>query len=78
MTKTIRATYDGQVLRPEGPIGLPPNSTIDIHFDVPESATTGPDEEEELDDPFEGLAVDMGIVDLAEHFDDYRFGRRIP
>lgn len=27
-------------------------------------------------DPFEGLACETGISDLAENFDDYRFGRR--
>jgi hypothetical protein len=30
------------------------------------------------DDPLAGLRVSTGIIDLAEHFDEYRFGRRTP
>ncbi len=29
-------------------------------------------------DPLHGLRISTGIPDLAEHFDDYRFGRRKP
>ena len=30
------------------------------------------------DDPLAGVRVSTGIADLAEKFDDYRFGRRRP
>ena len=30
------------------------------------------------DDPLAGLRASTGITDLAERFDDYRFGRKTP
>jgi hypothetical protein len=29
-------------------------------------------------DPLAGLRIDTGIEDLAERFDDYRFGQQLP
>lgn len=42
MTKTIQATFDGSVLRPEEPLSLPPNSKVTVTISVPdESAEEG-------------------------------------
>ena len=41
---------------------------------------TAVDEEdaEQIYDLLDGIEVDTGISDLAEHFDDYRFGLKQP
>jgi len=36
MTKTIQATFDGQVLRPDVPLSLPPNSRVTVTITVPD------------------------------------------
>jgi hypothetical protein len=38
----------------------------------------GTESESAIVDPLADLVTDMGIEDLAEHFDDYRFGRGVP
>src|SRR5262249_49864068 len=40
MTRTVRATFDGQVLRPEEPLGLPPNTRVRVTVEAiePEAA----------------------------------------
>jgi predicted DNA-binding antitoxin AbrB/MazE fold protein len=40
MSKTIEAVYDGQVLRPEGPLELQPNTRVLITIE--ESTKAGP------------------------------------
>lgn len=42
---------------------------------VPLGSAAPPDPGHE-DDPLAGVRASTGIADLAEHFDDYRFGRR--
>jgi hypothetical protein len=76
MTKTIVATYDGCVLRLEEPLSLPANTRVQVTLALPDEETLNLDELP--GDPFEGIEEDTGIADLAEHFDDYRFGRRVP
>ncbi|MBI4557791.1 MAG: antitoxin family protein [Candidatus Hydrogenedentes bacterium] len=36
MTKTLTATYDGEVLRPDEPLELPPNTRVQISIDIGE------------------------------------------
>lgn len=76
MTKTIVATFDGHVLRPDEPLSIPANTRVEVTLDLPDPVDVQTDKT--YDDPFEGIEEDTGIVDLAEHFDDYRFGRRVP
>ena len=42
MTRTLNATYDGQVLRPDEPLPLPPNTRVVITIDTAEAKTGAP------------------------------------
>jgi hypothetical protein len=74
MTHTFDAIFVGGVLRPLGSPELPENQTLRVT--VESTADELPIEAGV--DPLAGLAFDTGISDLAENFDDYRFGRRGP
>ena len=79
MAQTIRATFDGEVLRPEGPVDLEPNTTyrVTIEREAPvaaESADVVVDEECALT-IIGRLATDMGITDFAARHDFYAHGR---
>ena len=75
MIQSIRAVYENGVLRPLESLRLEEHAEVRLTIEEP---TTAPAKHATYDDPFEGIAVDTGIPDLAEHFDDYRFGRRVP
>jgi hypothetical protein len=74
MSTTIHATFDGQVLRPEEPIALAPNTRVRI--------TIEPDVEPEPPKPKTGgsfLKVARtlkleGPPDWSERLDDYLYG----
>ena len=73
----IRAIYENGVFRPLDTPDLPEHQ--EVHLTVESISpnterTTVPD----TVDPLAGVRVSTGISDLAEHFDDYRFGRRRP
>jgi hypothetical protein len=38
MTRTVRATFDGEVLRPEEPLPIEPNTSVQITVEVPEES----------------------------------------
>jgi predicted DNA-binding antitoxin AbrB/MazE fold protein len=76
MSLTIDAIYENGVLRPLGRIELPEHQHVRVTVDVVASDTAPPAAGAE--DPLEGIRFTTGIADLAEHFDDYRFGRRRP
>ena len=86
MTKTILATYDGAVLRPAEPLPLPVNAQVEVTLNVPDEGPAvadgeqgmSPEERRAVDDPLADLRISTGIPDLAENFDDYRFGLRTP
>ena len=42
MTKTLTAVYDGQVLRPDEPISLTPNTRVRITLEAPDPAQSSP------------------------------------
>lgn len=72
MTHTFDAIVIGGLLHPVGNPQLPENQILRITVEpVTEEAPI-----EAGVDPFAGLAHDTGVSDLAENFDDYRFGRR--
>jgi len=74
MIQTVRAIFADGVLKPLGPVQLPELAEVWLSIDEETIVTV----DEVHDDPFEGVAVDMGITDLAENVDDYRLGRRSP
>ena len=74
MSQTVDAIYEGGVLKPLTGLHLAEKQQVRITVDdasgpPPSVATVG-------DDPLAGLMIDTGIADLAQHFDDYRFGTR--
>jgi hypothetical protein len=71
MTRTIHATFDGQVLRPEDSVDLEPNKRylLTVEEDLQEAV-----ENEQAAYPLRTLlggASDLGVTDLAEAHDDY-------
>lgn len=74
MTQTVAAIFEGGVLRPLHPLNLDEHEQVEVTVrQVPHATNVAP-----TDDPLRGLSISTGIPDLAEHFDDYRFGRRRP
>ncbi len=78
MSMVVDAVYENGVLRLLGHLDLPEHQQVRLTVElvspsVPESPAGG-----DVDNPLAGLRVSTGIKDLAEHFDDYRFGRRRP
>ncbi len=76
MTHIFNAVYEGGVLRPLDDVMIPDHQVVRV---VAESVEGKPPESSApVVDPLADLVTDMGIEDFAEHFDDYRFGRRTP
>ena len=71
MAATVRATFDGEVLRPEHPVDLEPNTTYVVTIEHEESAEEVTAEGTYPLSEIGRLAVDMGITDLAAHHDRY-------
>lgn len=71
MTKTIHATFDGEVLRPDEPLAIPANTRVLI------TITTGPQRArpEGFLETAEGLQLE-GPTDWSERLDDYLYGGR--
>jgi predicted DNA-binding antitoxin AbrB/MazE fold protein len=77
MTHSIRAIYENGVFRPLDALTLTEHEQVRLTI---ESVSSDVATNTELDgvDPLAGIRQSTGISDLAEHFDDYRFGRRHP
>ena len=74
MRKTVRAVFDGEVLRPEQPVDLQPNTTYVVTI-----VREAPAHEAALGEPYPlteigNLATDMGVTDLASRHDWYAHG----
>jgi hypothetical protein len=72
MAKTLRALFDGKVLRPVQPADLVPNTTYIV--------TVEREGEGEAEEPYPlaeigRLATDLGVTDFAERHDWYAHGR---
>ncbi len=74
MSQTVSAIFEDGALKPL--------EKLNFHEHEEVRGTVASRSEEEstasLVDPLHGLSVATGIPDLAEHFDDYRLGRRQP
>ena len=71
MTKTLRATFDGQVLRPDEPLPLAPNTRVVITITT-EEATPPPTS-------FLRTAQSLqleGPPDWSDRLEDYLYGNR--
>jgi len=79
-TMTVRAVFDGEVLRPEEPLPLRPGATYLVTVEVEPATEDEAETEAEPDAPFaleeiRRMAVNMGVSDLAERHDWYAHGR---
>jgi hypothetical protein len=73
MTKTLRAIFDGNVLRPEGSVDLQPNTWYVVTIECEEGEKA--EEETYPLTQLLTLATDMGVTDLSTHHDWYAHGR---
>jgi hypothetical protein len=73
MTKTLLATFDGEVLRPEEPLSLSPNTRVRVTI---ETLAEGPS----VPPSFLKIARSLnleGPADWSARLDDYLYGERV-
>ena len=71
MTRTVTATFDGEVFRTDEPVGLEPNTRVRVTFETVEPSTEEP---MSLLDTAAALNLE-GPADWSERFEDYLYGR---
>lgn len=74
MAKTLRATFDGEVLRPEGPVDLKPNTRYLVTIERQEEEKGGEQGGYPLTEILR-LATDMGVTDLSTRHSWYAHRR---
>lgn len=72
MTQTIYATYDGNVLMPEGKVDLMPNQRYLLRIEVTKNEK--PKKKKNILQRLSGRAIDLEISDLAAQHDHYLYG----
>jgi len=70
MTTTLYATFDGEVLRPDHPVALPPNTRVRITVETEHEAESGAGS---FLRTAQSLDLD-GPPDWSARFDDYLYG----
>lgn len=73
MTQQALAVYEHGTLKLLGPVSLAEQQKVRVEITVVDETDAEP-----IHDPLEGISINTGIPDLAEHFHDYRFGLRVP
>jgi len=78
MTQVFQAVYENGVLKPLETINLSEHQQVRVTIEG--TSIEGVENPGILstDDPLSGFRVSLGIPDLSENFNDYRFGRRKP
>jgi hypothetical protein len=71
MTRTVNATFDGDVLRTDEPVDLEPNTRVRVTIETVESAVDG--EIVSVLDVAASLNLE-GPPDWSERFEDYLYG----
>ncbi len=74
MATTIRATFDGSVLRPDQPADLKADTTYILTIEQEILPEAGEEVEPYPLTQLRELAVDMGVDDLAANHDYYAHG----
>lgn len=77
MSQTVLAIYEDGVFKPLESPNLPESERVRLTVEAVTS-DDGPQSDNGQSDPLAGVRVATGIPDLAENFDDYRFGKRRP
>ena len=72
MTKTLEATYDGEVFRPNEPLELEPNTRVQITI---ETQSNPPDNGASFLKTARSLNLD-GPTDWSDRFEDYLYGTK--
>jgi hypothetical protein len=75
MVRKFAATFDGQALRPDGPVDLKPNERYVVTVE-PADAPPAADDVPDISAQLAALATDMGVTDLAERHREYARGRK--
>lgn len=78
MTQIVQAVFENGVLRPLQQLQLSEHAQVRVTVETVDAVDANGSRATPLADPLEGLCVSTGIADLAERFDDYRFGRQSP
>ena len=73
MTKALRAIFDGELLRPEEPDDLQPNTRYVVTIERAEQEKTSDQSDYPLTQ-LRRLATDMGITDLSTRHSWYAHG----
>lgn len=76
MEQTVEAVFESGVLRPLTEIELEESAHVELTIRKLNGVAATVDTA--IKDPLADLRVETGVRDLAENFDDYRFGRRVP
>lgn len=78
MNQVIQAVYENGVLRPLETIHLSEHQQVRVTIE--KTSNKGVEKMDAVleDDPLSGFRVSLGIPDLSENFNDYRFGRHQP
>ena len=76
MSQVIDAIFENGVFRPLGLLQVAENERVRLTVDTVEP--NGLATVTNSGDPLANVRIATGIHDLAENFDDYRFGRRSP
>ncbi len=75
MSQIVDAIYENGVLRPLGSLDLAENQQVRVIVEAAAPSGLAPMLASD-EDPLAGIRINTGLGDLAEHFDDYRLGRR--
>jgi hypothetical protein len=75
MTKTLRAIFDGEVLRPEEPVDLKPNARYVVTIEREEVGAEAGETDDYPLTKIGRLATDMGVTDLSSRHSWYAHGR---
>ncbi len=78
MSQTIRAIYENGIFRPLETPCLAEREQVRLTVEPDPSGGGVSMADDERADPLASTRMSTGISDLAENFDDYRFGRRHP
>lgn len=82
MVRKFEATFDGQTLRPDGPVDLTPNGRYVVTVEPAAAVTGDVADVPDISTQLLALATDMRFTDLAERHTHYararKFGGKLP
>lgn len=78
MSQTILAIYENGVLVPLESLSLSDRTQVRLTVETAPFAEDVSSNLPENGDPLDGIRVATGVPDLAQNFNDYRFGTKSP